>query len=388
MGGAPKLKAQTVSTEQDGVRPAGAQQDDRPKPAVRRLGRLQLAGFRPGKASATAAVIVALGGGAIWLGANRGVEQTDNAQLQAHLHRISSRIPGSVAQVLVEAHQAVRPGQPLLRLDPRDQRMALAKAEADLVAARRKADAALVTVSADRSDALASAEQAQGAQLEARAELQRTASDLRRVESLYRQGAASQQQVELTRSQVQQALGRVSRSSGNRASAQADTATIQVDRSKAAATRAEVLQAEAALAAVRLQLAYTTVTAPAAAVVGQRDVEVGQGVLPGQGLMTLVGEQVWVEANFKETQVARMQVRDRAEVRFDGLPGVAFRGAVSSLAPASGSRFALLPPDNATGNFTKVVQRVTVRIELEPEQVRRFRSRLRPGLSATVRVHT
>ncbi|MCP9793076.1 HlyD family secretion protein [Vulcanococcus limneticus Candia 3F8] len=370
------------------MRPAGLQQDDRPKPAVRRLGRVQLAGFRPGKASATAAVIVALGGGAIWLGANWGVEQTDNAQLQAHLHRISSRIPGSVAQVLVEAHQAVRPGQPLLRLDPRDQRMALAKAEADLVAARRKADAALVTVSADRSDALASAEQAQGAQLEARAELQRTASDLRRVESLYRQGAASQQQVELTRSQVQQALGRVSRSSGNRASAQADTATIQVDRSKAAAARAEVLQAEAALAAVRLQLAYTTVTAPGAAVVGQRDVEVGQGVLPGQGLMTLVGEQVWVEANFKETQVARMQVRDRAEVRFDGLPGVAFRGVVSSLAPASGSRFALLPPDNATGNFTKVVQRVTVRIELEPEQVRPFRSRLRPGLSATVRVHT
>jgi len=388
MGGAPKLRTQAVGTEQDREEPIGAQQDEGPNPVGRRFGRLQLAGFRPGKAGAVAAAIVALGGGALWLGANWGVEQTDNAQLQAHLHRISSRIPGTVDQVLVEAHQAVRPGQPLLRLDPRDQRMALAKAEADLVAARRKADAALVTVSADRSDALASAEQAQGAQLEARAELQRTASDLRRVESLYRQGAASQQQVELTRSQVQQALGRVSRSSGNRASAQADTATIQVDRSKAAAARAEVLQAEAALAAVRLQLAYTTITAPAAAVVGQRDVEVGQGVLPGQGLMTLVGEQVWVEANFKETQVARMQVRDRAEVRFDGLPGVAFRGAVGSLAPASGSRFALLPPDNATGNFTKVVQRVTVRIELEPEQVRPFRSRLRPGLSATVRVHT
>jgi multidrug resistance efflux pump len=163
MGGAAKFRTQPVGKEQDGVKPVGSQKHARPNPVVRQLGRLQRAGFRPGKTGAVVAAIVALGGGALWVGANWGVEQTDNAQLQAHLHRISSRIPGTVAQVLVEAHQVVQPGQPLLRLDPLDQRMGLAKAEADLVEARRKADAALVTVSADRSDALASAEQAQGA---------------------------------------------------------------------------------------------------------------------------------------------------------------------------------------------------------------------------------
>ncbi|MCP9848535.1 HlyD family secretion protein [Cyanobium sp. Morenito 9A2] len=331
---------------------------------------------------------VALLGVGAWVISHWGIESTDDAQIQAHLYRMSSRLPGTVAQVLVEANQPVRKGQVLLRLDDSDQRAAVGRAEADLAAALAKAEAARVTVGADRSEADASRQQADGAQQEAKAELERTRTDLERFQRLHAAGAASQQQLELARSQFQLAQGRLSRSAGSRASAQSDQAKISVDRSKAVAAASEVLQARSALASARLQLGYTTVVAPADAVVGAREVEPGQSVQPSQGLLSLVGRSVWVEANFKETQVGQMRAHNRAEVHVDALPGVSFQGQVSSLSPASGARFALLPPDNATGNFTKVVQRVTVRIDLEPAALERWRARLKPGLSVTAKVHT
>ncbi|MEI6828660.1 MAG: HlyD family secretion protein [Synechococcaceae cyanobacterium ELA445] len=334
-----------------------------------------------------AAGVFLLGAG-VWVVRNWGIESTDDAQLQTHLYRMSSRLPGTVAEVLVEANQSVRRGQLLLRLDDGDQRAAVRRAEADLVAALAKAEAARATVGADRSTAAASRQQADGAQLEAQAELERTRTDLGRFERLHAAGAASLQQVELAKSQFLQAQGRVSRSAGNRASAQGDRAKIAVDQSQAVAADAGVLQARAALASAKLQLNYTTVVAPADAVVGAREVEPGQSVQPSQGLLSLVGRPVWVEAHFKETQVGPMRVHNRAEVHIDALPGITFKGKVSSLSPASGARFALLPPDNATGNFTKVVQRVTVRIDLEPSELEPWRSRLKPGLSVTARVHT
>jgi membrane fusion protein (multidrug efflux system) len=334
----------------------------------------------------SAGVVALLGVGA-WVIRHWGIESTDDAQIQAHLYRMSSRLPGTVAEVLVEANQPVSKGQVLLRLDDSDQRAAVNRAEADLAAALAKAEAARVTVGADRSDADASRQQADGAQLEAKAELERTRIDLERFQRLKAAGAASQQQLELARSQFLQAEGRLSRSAGSRATAQGDQAKISVDRSKAVAAASEVLQARSALASARLQLGYTTVVAPAAAVVGAREVEPGQSVQPSQGLLSLVGRSIWVEANFKETQVGSMRVHNRAEVRVDALPGVTLKGQVSSLSPASGARFALLPPDNATGNFTKVVQRVTVRIDLEPAALARWQARLKPGMSVTAQVH-
>ena len=302
---------------------------------------------------------------------------------------MSSRIPGTVDKVLVDAHDPVQPGQPLVLLDSGDQRMQVLRTEADLMSARSQADAAQVTVGADRSDASASESQARGDQLDARAEVVRTATDLKRYQSLHRQGAATQQQVDLAQSQYQQSLGRLSRSRGSQATARSRQARIQVDASKAAAARAGVLQAQAALATAKLQLSYTTVwAAAAAAVVGQRQVEAGQGVQPSQGLLILVGRDVWVEANFKETQVSHMRIGNRADLQLDGVPGVVFHGHVTSLSPASGARFALLPPDNATGNFTKVVQRVTVRIDFDPSSLGPWKSRLKPGLSVVTSVHT
>ena len=248
-----------------------------------------------------ALAVVLAGAGAIWVGANWGIEQTDDAQLQSHLYQVSSRIPGTVDKVLVDAHDPVQPGQPLVLLDSGDQRMQVLRAEADLISAFSQADAAQVTVGADRSDASAGESQARGDQLDARAEVVRTAADLKRYQSLHRQGAATQQQVDLAESQYQQSLGRLSRSRGSQATARSRQARIQVDASKAAAARAGVLQAQAALATAKLQLSYTTVQAAAAAVVGQRQVEAGQGVQPSQGLLILVGRDVWVEANVKGT---------------------------------------------------------------------------------------
>jgi len=336
-----------------------------------------------------ALAVVLAGAGAIWVGANWGIEQTDDALLQSHLYQVSSRIPGTVAKVLVDAHDPVQPGQPLVLLDSGDQRMQVLRAEADLMSARSQADAAQVTVGADRSDASAGESQARGDQLDARAEVVRTAADLKRYQSLHRQGAATQQQVDLAQSQYQQSLGRLSRSRGSQATARSRQARIQVDASKAAAARAGVLQAQTALATAKLQLSYTTVrAAAAAAVVGQRQVEAGQGVQPSQGLLILVGRDVWVEANFKETQVSPMRIGNRADLQLDGVPGVVFHGHVTSLSPASGARIALLPPDNATGNFTKVVQRVTVRIDFDPSSLGPWKSRLKPGLSVVTSVHT
>lgn len=158
-----------------------------------------------------------------------------------------------------------------------------------------------------------------------------------------------------------------------------------MDRDRAAAAEARSREAEASLAEARLQLSCTRILAPTAGRIGSRRAEPGRQVQAGQPLMTLVSRHPWVEANFKETQLQALRPGQRAEVSLDAFPGVRLRGRVVSVAPASGSRFALLPPDNATGNFTKVVQRLSVRIALE-EVPPELAPRLVPGLSAQVRV--
>jgi len=143
---------------------------------------------------------------------------------------------------------------------------------------------------------------------------------------------------------------------------------------------------EAALTLARINLGYTRITAPANGVVSERKVLPGQLVSPGTQVMSLIQSDVWVQANYKETQLRHMRPGDPAEIRVDAFPGVIFRGKVDQLAPASGSQFALLPPDNATGNFTKIVQRVPVKIVLDPDQP--TAAQLRPGLSVIATVRT
>ena len=328
--------------------------------------------------------LAALAGGSAWLVSHWGIVETDNAQLDGHLTEISSRVPGTIARVLVDDDQLVKAGQPLLLLDDRDARARLFRARADLEQAAREAQAMAVQAGASVSTARAAAGLATADQQAASGELARAAADARRLVSLAQEGGVSRQEAERAVATFRRAQAEFTQSQASRQTAQASIQAVNVERQKAAAAQARVLQAQAAFAEAQLNFSYTRLTAPAAGRIGSRQAEPGRQVLPGQPLLTLVDTRPWVEANFKETQLTAIRPGQPAEVRLDAYPNRRLRGRVRSLAPAVGSRFALLPPDNATGNFTKVVQRITVRIDLDPRDTRGLN--LVPGLSAVVSV--
>ena len=328
--------------------------------------------------------LAATAGCGAWLVAHWGLVETDNAQLQGHLTEISSRVPGTIARVLVEDNQEVKVGQPLLQLDDRDARANLFRARADLEQVAREAQAMAVQAGASESTARAAEGMAVADQQSASSELARAAADAQRLVGLARQGGVSRQEAERAVSTYRKAQADFTHSQASRQTAQARIQDVGVDRQKAAAAQAKVMQAQAAFAQAQLDLSYTRITAPSAGRIGSRHAEPGRQVQLGQPLMTVVDTNPWVEANFKETQLTALKPGQAAEVRIDAYPNKLLRGKVSSLAPAAGSRFALLPPDNATGNFTKVVQRITARIDLDPRDTKGLN--LVPGLSATVSV--
>lgn len=339
----------------------------------------------------TVLAVAASAGIGAWALDHWGVEETDDAQLQAAITEISSRVPGTIAAVAVQDNQAVRAGQLLVRLDPRDAIAGVQRAEADLLDAERQAQALGRQTGSSQLAAAANRSLAEADQLSAEAELIRSRAELQRLQFLLSQGGVSRQEVERARAAYQQALGQQRRSRASAERARSSSQQVGVDRQKAASAAAKVLQARARLAEARLALTYDTLLAPSGGRIGARAAEPGRQVLPGQPLMTLIGSHPWVDAHFKETQLSALHPGQAAEVRLDAFPAVVLHGRVLSLAPASGARFALLPPDNATGNFTKVVQRVTVRIELVDGRGHStipaaLRPRLVPGLSATVRI--
>jgi membrane fusion protein (multidrug efflux system) len=338
----------------------------------------------PPKRFTLLAAVVALAAGGWWWN-QRGLEQTDNAQVEAHLVDIASRVSGSIAQVAVQENQLVHRGDLLVRLDAGDARARLQRAEADLLEARRAAGAMEAQARASLNGAQASADLAAADAQVAQAELERASADLHRLEILVRQGGVSRQELDRARAAERQARGQLTRSQASAMQAQASRRQVGVDREKAAAAEARIQQAQAALAEARLQLGYQRILAPGDGRIGSVSAEPGRQVQPGQPLMTLVDLHPWVEANFKETQLEALRPGQVAQVWIDAFPGRQFHGHVVSVAPAAGARFALLPPDNATGNFTKVVQRVTARISLD-EVPAPMAQRLVPGLSATVQV--
>lgn len=370
-----------------------------------------------------AAAILAVGG---WVAAGWGEESTDNAFVEGHVVTVAARIPGQVAQVLVTDHQAVKAGQVLATLDDADASARLAAARAELAAAEAARDAARAGLEALTGNAAANLSgaaagvasasvgiraaeaavaQAKAALVAAEARAIQTAADKRRAEELVASGGLSRQgydaavaaetsaaaALEQARAQLVAATENVAGARGRLGEArarkaQADTGDAQVSAAEAQlrAAEARVAQAQAGVAAAELQLSYTRITAPFDAVVAKRGVEVGQTVSPGVGLVGLVGtSEVWVMANFKETQIDAMQPGQEVEVEIDGIPGRTFPGKVEGIASATGARFSLLPPDNSSGNFTKVVQRVPVRIALPADAV----GLARPGMSAVATVH-
>ena len=283
---------------------------------------------------------------------------TDNAQVDGHIIPILPKVGGFVAEVRVRENQEVKAGDTLVVLDDRDFRSRLAQTEADL--------AALIATVSSRTRV----GQADAAVAQAQANALKAHADLARMEPLALQDIVSAQQLDAAR-----------------AAAAAADAQLAASQAALVGADARVAASRAARDQAALQLSYTRITAPAIGVVSKKTAEVGQLVQPGQPLMAVVPLQdVWVVANLKETETADVTPGDPAEITVDAYPGRRFRGQVESLSPATGAKFSLLPPDNATGNFTKVVQRIPVRVRLagpaDPAHP------LRPGMSAVVTIQT
>jgi membrane fusion protein, multidrug efflux system len=320
--------------------------------------------------------------------------------------RLSTRISGTVRRVDVNDYQPVKPGQVLVQLDDEDYRATLGEAQAalegakaqlaDNQAAKLVEDAKIQNSQALVNQASSAVDGAKAAVSSAQAEALRATQERTRQEALLASKAATRQQVEST-------VADADRFSGMLASRQADldraTASLASSRSLLEAERrqrqaldihdaefrAQIQAKEAAIVVANVNLGYTQIAAPTAGSVGERHVLEGQLVAPGVQIIDLVKGDVWVQANYKETQLTNIRKGDIADITIDTFPGVTLHGKVEEIAPASGSQFALLPPDNATGNYTKVVQRIPVKILLDPDHP--LKDRLRPGFSTIVTVH-
>lgn len=344
------------------------------------------------KSLAALAAVVAAVGGTTYIVAPASTQATDNAYVGADLTAVAPKVRGLVAQVLVRDNQIVHIGDPLVRIDPEeyDARVATATAElADAQAGVESAKAALITLDAEERLADATVRAAVSSVLAAKALAEKAAADRRRFENLAASGAVAVRDADAYRAAAITAEQEV-----DRLSAMSDVArdSQAVTRAKRATLNAALKKAEATWARARAALVlaeqdqrHAVVVAPIDGIVGNRLAQQGDYVQAGSRLLTLVsaGER-YVTANFKETQTARMQTGQRAWIEVDAVPGREFVGSVESIAPGSGSKFSLLPFEPGTGNFTKIVQRVAVRIRLDQDQA--DLDQLRPGLSANVKV--
>jgi membrane fusion protein (multidrug efflux system) len=344
-------------------------------------------------------VTVVVAGGAAWLAnfAHRAFvyTETDDAYIAGHVHLISSRLDASVTEVLVNENQSVKAGQVLARLDPLASQIAVDKSKAALDSARadaQRAQAAVDQAKAEESQAKAQVAVADAQVGQSSAELDLANVNRSRNERLFAADTRtiSQSEVDTSRSAA----------AASEASVSAMKATLLAAAAKVRVNSAAIESAEALLASANAkieadqesvrdaerELSYSTITAPITGRIGNKNVEVGNRVQVGQPLFALVDPEYWVTANFKETQLRGIAVGEEVEITIDAVGGHTFIGKVDSIAPATGGEFALLPADNATGNFTKVVQRVPVKIVFDRDSVSGFEDRLRPGLSVVVSV--
>jgi membrane fusion protein (multidrug efflux system) len=388
------------------------------------------------------------GGGLVILAAVVGLflyyrnrESTDDAQVDGHITQISSKVYGRVAEVLVNDNQQVKAGQILVKLDPRDYQAALDQAKAQLALAESdaksagidvprtqlnvqsgtsSADAQLAGSQADLMRAETSYDQSKTSDLawaqanveKSKANAALAQADLERYTPLLQKGEISKQQfdaakanadatasalkadqeklaqaersIDISKAQLDAARAKVQQAQAGIVAAKADTKQVLIRQADAQGKIAKVEQARAAVEAAQLNLEYATVVAPVEGVATHKQVEVGQIVQQGQGLMVVVPlHDVWVTANFKETQLSSMKPGQKAEVKVDTY-GKTFSGHVDSIAGATGAVLSLLPPENATGNYVKVVQRVPVKIVLDP--IPQEKAVLRPGMNVVATV--
>src|SRR5271163_492303 len=335
------------------------------------------------------------------------IEQvTDDATVRGDLTPLSTKVAGIVRDVKVSDYQKVQAGDLLIELEDDDYQAQLAQAGAAVEAAKaaiennRKQrdlqDSRIEKAIAGIDQAKAQIAAAQAGINAVRADVVRTRAERTRQEALLATQASTQQHVEVAVADEQrlaaQAASREADLEQAKTALRSNEIAVESERRSKAVLESQDQQLiadlhakEAALTAAQVNLGYTKINAPGNGTVGERQVRPGQLVSPGTQVLTFVAETKWVQANYRETQLTHMKIGDPAEIRIDEYPGQTFRGKVMEIAPASGSQFSLLPPDNATGNFTKVVQRIPVKIALDDASLA---ARLRPGLSAIVTVRT
>ena len=312
-----------------------------------------------------------------WLQAIHPFETTDNAYLKAHTSLISPKETGYVKEVLFEDNQQVMPGDLLVVIDDHDFQARVAQAEAQLLSET----AHIRTLETNKLTQGAKIRQETANIAVSEADLEKAAKDLKRFGNLAAEGAVSVQTRDTAESTHKQAHAQRDKVRSSRQEAESQLAALDAQIEE---TRARVKAAEANLEMARIDLANTRITAPMAGIIGNRSVQVGQLVKPGSVFGYLIPTKgLFVDANFKENQIARMQPGQPVEIKIDAYPDQIFKGMVDSFAPASGSEFSMLPPENATGNFTKIVRRVPVKIVFQPGA---DVSQLRPGLSTVIKV--
>ena len=359
-------------------------------------------------------------------------ESTDDAQVDGDLYQVSSRVTGQVIKVYVEDNQEVKTGDAIAEVDPKDYQVALEQAQANLASAQAAAIQANVTVpitnvnvttsvdttSADVQSATAAVDQArkQEAANEARvtaakANALKSHLDVERYTPLVQKDVISKQQFDAavatdasnqaavleaeanviaSQAQITQALQKLSQSRYQAAqSVKTGPDQVRAQQAKANAALADVKQAQAKVDQALLNLSYTHITAPTTGIVNKKNVQVGANLSIGQDLLTIIPlTNLWVTANFKETQLSQMRPKQEVTIKVDALGGRKFHGTVTQIGGATGSRLSLFPPENATGNYVKVVQRIPVRIDFTPESLQQDNKdyALRPGMSVTPEV--
>ncbi|TIM36620.1 MAG: HlyD family secretion protein [Mesorhizobium sp.] len=329
--------------------------------------------------------IIALGllGAGAWYGYDywtdgRFMISTDDAYVQADMAFISPKISGYVDQVKVTENQQVKAGDPLLVVDNGDYKIAVAQAEAQIATLSKTLD----RIDAQTEAARASLEQAQAQKTADQAAAANAARVQARAAQLLKTHVGTQAQLDDAQTAVEQANAALVGADAQIAAAEANIGVLQAQRAETASTLASLQLARDKAAR---DLSFTVLRAPYDGVVGNRSVEQGDLISPGQKLAVIVPmDKLYIVANFKETQLARLVPGEKVRISVDAIDGQDFEGTVSSLAPASGAVFSLLPPENATGNFTKVVQRVPVRIDVPPDVLKT--GKLRAGLSVVVAV--
>lgn len=388
-----------------------------------------------------AVVLLAGVGGLGWYFYASQFEKTENATLVGHVHPVSPRVAGTITEVLVEDDQFVNQGDVIAIIDNRDYQVAVSQAESSLLNAKAQAKTAEKNIAFTQKQVASQLTQAQGtvgasqstivqsqqavreaqeAVNQARHMLEQQQANLTKAQSDYArykgtdpdavsaqqletaltnlkateaaknsaEAALSQAQARLAQTQasVKSNVSRLTQSKGVAQAAEAQGLQLDVVKSQHEGALASVKMSEDQLRQARLNLGYTRILAPVSGRIGKKTVEVGQRVQPGEQLMAVVSPEVWVVANYKETQLSRMRPGQPVEVEVDAFPSHRFEGVVNSFSPASGAQFALLPPENATGNFTKIVQRIPVKILLKPDSLKGYEQLLMPGMSTLVSV--